>query len=89
MRGVDAHILCAYISRMRTNLNPKKAVNLTVDAKLLERVRESNINVSAVLDSALREEIARRWRAENAEAFEENRKRVEAEGLWCDDLRPW
>ena len=52
-------------------------------------VRENNINVSAVLDKALREEIGRRWIAENADAFEENRKRVEAEGLWSDELRPW
>jgi antitoxin CcdA len=74
---------------MRNSSKPKKAVNVTVDSALLERVRESNINVSAILDSALRDEIARRWQAENAEAFEENRKRVEAEGLWCDDLRLW
>jgi antitoxin CcdA len=74
---------------MKNSSRSKKAVNVTVDSVLLERVRESNINVSAILDTALREEIARRWRAENAAAFEENRKRVEAEGLWCDDLRLW
>jgi antitoxin CcdA len=74
---------------MKTGPKLKKAVNVTVDSALLERVRESKINVSAILDSALRDEIARRWQAENAEAFEENRKRVEAEGLWCDDLRLW
>jgi antitoxin CcdA len=67
----------------------KKALNVTVDAKLLQDVRKNDINVSAVLDKALREEMARRWRIENAVAFEENRNRVEAEGLWCDDLRPW
>jgi antitoxin CcdA len=74
---------------MKITQNSKKAVNVTVDSRLLERVRESNINISAILDSALREEIGRRWQAENADAFEENRKRVEAEGLWSDGLRLW
>lgn len=74
---------------MTKQFQPKKAVNVTVDAKLLKLARESDINVSAILEKALREEMARRWRADNAEAFEENRKRVETEGLWCDDLRTW
>lgn len=74
---------------MKKTSGTKKAVNVTVDASLLQSVRESDINVSAVLEKALRAEMARRWQSENAAAFEENRKRVEADGLWCDSLRVW
>jgi antitoxin CcdA len=74
---------------MRNQPRPKKAVNVTVDVKLLQLARERDVNVSAVLETALKQEMARLWRLENAEAFEENRKRVEAEGLWCDEFRTW
>jgi len=74
---------------MKKTSGTKKALNVTVDSGLLQSVRESDINVSSVLEKALREEMARRWQVENADAFEENRKRVEANGLWCDNLRVW
>jgi antitoxin CcdA len=80
-----AHII---LGMKRTSL-PKKAVNLTVDVKLIQQARESDINVSAVLESALRAEMARRWHAENAEAVEAYNQRLEREGLWCDEYRTW
>ncbi len=74
---------------MKSPAKTKKPVNVLVDERLLASAREQKLNVSAVLDRALRDEIGRRWREENAQAFEENRKRVEAEGLWSDGLRMW
>jgi antitoxin CcdA len=67
----------------------KKPVNLLVDDRLLSDAREQKLNISAVLDRALRDELAKKWLAENAEAFEENRKDIEANGLWSDGLRMW
>ncbi len=68
---------------------PKKAVNVVIDEQLIGEARRLDINVSAVLDRALREEVARRWQQENANAFEENRKDIEVNGLWSDGRRLW
>lgn len=76
--------------RMEKTSKPlKKAVNVFVDEKLLQDVRNSEINVSAVLNNALRRELAKRWQVENAAAFEANRKDVEENGLWSDGRRMW
>ncbi len=68
---------------------PKKAVNVVIDEQLIGEARRLDLNVSAVLDRALREEVARRWQQENANAFEENRKDIEVNGLWSDGRRLW
>lgn len=67
----------------------KKAVNVFVDERLLNGARESQLNVSAVLDRALRNELGRRWQEDNAAAFEENRKDMKKNGLWSDGRRMW
>ncbi len=67
----------------------KKPVNVLVDERLLLDARDQKLNVSAILDRALRDELAQKWLKENAEAFEENRKDIEANGLWSDGLRMW
>ena len=38
---------------------PKKAANLSVNSDLLRRTRELNINLSATLERALKEELAK------------------------------
>lgn len=69
----------------------KKAVNLSVDADLLARAREFNINLSAVLEDTLkartREEERVRWVEENREAIEAFNRRIERDGVWSDGLR--
>ena len=44
---------------------PKKAANLSINSDLLRRTRELNINLSATLERALKEELsqceAQRW----------------------------
>jgi antitoxin CcdA len=66
-----------------------KALNLSIDAGLLEEARQSEINISALLTRSLRQELAKRWREDNKQAFEATRKRVEKHGLWNDGLRSW
>jgi antitoxin CcdA len=68
---------------------PTKPVNLSVDARLLEDARDYEINLSALLTTALRQEIGRRWREENKSAFEELGKEIEENGIWSDGLRSW
>lgn len=83
---IDAHISCAYPMRM-----PKKAVNLSVDAELLAKAKEMELNLSATLENVLREktreEEARRWKEESREAIEAYNERVRTHGVWSDGLR--
>lgn len=64
----------------------KKAVNLTVDAKLLEEARAAGLNLSGALERALEAELsvrrAAKWREDNKEAIEESRRELERNGLW-------
>jgi antitoxin CcdA len=68
---------------------PTRSLNLSVDAKLIEDAREYGINISALLDRALRDEIGRRWKEENKAAFEALGKEIEKNGIWSDGLRVW
>lgn len=51
----------------------KRKTSLTLDAEMLDRARELEINVSALADAALRRAVAearqKKWLEENAEAF--------------------
>jgi antitoxin CcdA len=67
----------------------KTPLNVSIDAKLLSSAREKEINLSALLDKSLRRELAERWQRDNAEAIRLNNKRIEEEGLWCDEFRTW
>ena len=69
----------------------KKAVNLSIDADLLARARELDVNLSATLEQVLRDKTrqveARRWVDENREAIEAFDRRIERDGVWSDGLR--
>jgi antitoxin CcdA len=71
------------------NAKIKKPLNLLVEAKLLEEAKNAGVNFSALIDKALRQEIAKRWASENAEAIQIYNDRIEREGLWLDDHRTW
>lgn len=64
---------------------PKKATNLSLNAKVLEMARELGMNISQTVDALLTEEVKRRywekWQAENQDAFAEYNARVAREGL--------
>ena len=63
----------------------KRAVNLSLNAKVLDSARELGMNLSATVDALLAEEVRRRywerWNADNKEAIEHYNARVERDGL--------
>lgn len=79
---------------MQTSHNPsslKKATNLTVNASLLRKAREMDINLSATLELALAEAVRQKqrdqWQIENRSAIAEYNEHVEKHGVFSDGLR--
>ena len=70
---------------------PKKATNLTLNARVLELARELGMNISHTVDALLQQEVLRRyrerWRADNKEAIAAYNERVRREGAFGDDVR--
>lgn len=70
---------------------PKKAANLSINADLLSKAREHDINLSATLEQALVESLKRkkraRWLAENKGAIDAYNEHVEKHGAFGDKLR--
>ena len=64
---------------------PKRAVNLSLNAKVLDTARELGLNLSATVDALLAEEVRKRywerWNDENKEAIAHYNARIEREGL--------
>lgn len=71
--------------------SPKKATNLSVNSDLLAKTRALNINLSATLERALREELAKRkaaqWADENRAAITNYNEFVEQHGCFGDEFR--
>ena len=70
---------------------PKKATNLSVNSDLLGKSRALKINLSATLEHALENELARaeakKWSAENKVAIEAYNSFVEENGCFGDEFR--
>lgn len=70
---------------------PRKAVNLSVNADLLNRARALGLNLSqeltARLEDAVRAAERERWLAENREALDHHNRRIAEHGLWSDGKR--
>lgn len=70
---------------------PKKAANLSVNSDLLKKTRALNINLSATLERALEEELAKgetaRWIDENRSAIKSYNEFVEQHGCFGDEFR--
>jgi antitoxin CcdA len=64
---------------------PKKATNLSLNARVLEMAREMGMNVSQTVDTLLAAEVQRRyweqWNEENREAVAAYNARIASEGL--------
>ena len=64
----------------------KKAVNLSVDAGLLEEAKASGANLSGLLEDALRAKLKeqrwQKWREENRAAIEASNEELERNGMW-------
>ncbi len=71
----------------------KKAINVTVDPELAAQAKAAGVNLSGVLERALRAELKAhreaQWKAENREAIAESNAELERNGLWCDAYRVW
>ncbi|SOB76472.1 antitoxin CcdA [Marinobacter sp. LV10R510-11A] len=71
--------------------SPKKATNLSVNSDLLAKTRALNINLSATLERALREELAKckaaQWADENRAAIISYNEFVEQHGCFGDEFR--
>ncbi|WP_299236514.1 type II toxin-antitoxin system CcdA family antitoxin [uncultured Halomonas sp.] len=70
---------------------PKKAANLSINSDLLRKTRELNINLSATLERALKEELSKReaaqWVEENRAAIKSYNDFVEQNGCFGDEFR--
>jgi len=69
----------------------KTRTNVSIDAELLALARELRINVSAALESRLKELVAesrsRVWLEEHGEAIKDANRFLERRGLWSDGKR--
>lgn len=70
---------------------PKKAANLSVNSDLLAKIRALKINLSATLEHALEQELAKaeaeKWAQENKAAIEAYNSFVEDQGCFGDEFR--
>ncbi len=70
---------------------PKRAANLSVNADLLSKARDMNINLSATLELALVQEVKNKereqWLAENRNAIDAYNTHIEAQGVFSDSIR--
>jgi antitoxin CcdA len=64
---------------------PKRATNLSLNAKVLDAARDLGMNVSQTVDALLAAEVRKRywerWNEENKAAIVHYNKRIEREGL--------
>ena len=72
-------------------LAPKKAANLSINADLLTKAKELDINLSATLEQALidvlKKNLRVEWLVENQAAIEAYNEHVEEHGAFSDELR--
>ena len=75
----------------RASKSAKKAVNLSIDADLLERARGLGLNLSQEFETRLSEVVRAaeqtRWLAENQDAIEDYNRHVAKHGLFSDGKR--
>lgn len=68
---------------------PKKRTNVTISQSLLQEARENGINLSALLERALDDELRlsrkKRYLEENKAAFASHNAFIEQAGLFSDD----
>jgi antitoxin CcdA len=77
--------------RRSDRTSAKRATNVSIRSDLLDAAREAGVNLSATLERALVEELARvrsaRWREENREAIAAYNEYVEEHGAFSDGVR--
>jgi antitoxin CcdA len=77
--------------RSSRSATTKRATNVSVRVDLLAAAREAGINLSAALERALAEELAKtrrkKWREDNREAIAAYNEQVDKQGTFSDDVR--
>jgi antitoxin CcdA len=70
---------------LRFDNAPKRATNLSLNAKVLDAARALGMNLSQTVDALLTEEVRKRywerWNEENQQAIADYNARIEREGL--------
>ncbi|WP_284614551.1 type II toxin-antitoxin system CcdA family antitoxin [Aquabacterium humicola] len=70
---------------------PKRPINLSLNAKVLDMAKEMGMNISQTVDALLTEEVLKqhwaRWQQDNAQAITDYNARIEREGLFSDRYR--
>ena len=70
---------------------PKRAINLSLNSKVLDMARDMGMNISQTVDGLLTEAVLKqyweRWNEDNAEAIAAYNERIEREGLFSDRVR--
>lgn len=70
---------------------PKKATNLSINSDLLAKSRGMKINLSALMETALKEKIAsaenENWKQNNKLAIKAYNSLVEEQGCFGDSMR--
>lgn len=70
---------------LATGKPPKRAVNVSLNAQVLDTAREMGLNLSATVDTLLAEEVRKRywqrWNEENKDAIDHYNTRIGREGL--------
>jgi antitoxin CcdA len=78
---------------MRMNIqrktSAKKAVNLSIDAELLEDSKNAGVNLSKVLEERLRELRVSAFKQEIAESIRQENEFIAEHGIWSDGMRTW
>ena len=78
-------MLAADLGTKPVNRAVKRAVNLSLNAKVLDSARELGMNLSATVDALLADAVRKRywerWNEENKEAIAHYNDRIEREGL--------
>ena len=71
----------------------KRAINVSVDPELAAEAKAAGLNLSGVLEAALRAELKAhretKWREENKAAIEESNRYFEKHGSPLDKYQVW
>lgn len=70
---------------------PKRAINLSLNSKVLDMARDMGLNISQTVDAILTQEVLRqhlaRWETDNAKAIASYNTRIAREGTFAQRIR--
>ena len=70
---------------------PKRAINLSLNSRILEMAKDMGLNISQTVDELLTEAVIRRhlaeWSVNNKAAIEQYNARIASEGTFAESIR--